>query len=236
MNLWRRASVTLAIKNRLVGGIPTSPKLIEGWIAANMPEVSADERAKLAEKTVQELPEQAEEAAKSMWTTFKRNSAGAVYIEGRNVKAMFKEAANVLREVLIKDERAGKKAAGEGKEGKAEAKSRYTNLKSKLAERLFIEQDEIPMLRDGKAIEKPDGNEERAIHVMTAMGPRSALKRVDFVNAPAVLKFSLRYLNDGVVDVELIKTLLEYAAWNGMGADRSQGNGLFELVELQPLD
>jgi hypothetical protein len=235
LNLWKRYQIDLGIRNRIVGGVPTNPELIKGWIAANMPNVTAEDRAKLAEKTASELHVATEEKAEGMWTTFKRDEAG-VYIEGRQVKAMFKECSNILRELLIKDEgkaaRADAKAAGQDAPTK---KSRFTNLKAKLAERLFVEEDRVYIERKGEKLAKPDGSEEKAIHVMTAQGERSALKRVDFVNAPATLRFTIRFLNDGLVDMDLVKTLLEFGGWNGLGADRSQGNGLFELVDAREI-
>jgi hypothetical protein len=223
MELWNRISVSLGIKNRIVGGTPTDPKLIQAWISANMPAVDEAERKKLADATVKDVAKATEEKAEGMWTTFKRDDTG-VYIEGRQIKAAFKESSNILRDLLIKAE--GRKDG---------TKSRYTNLKAKLAERLFVEEDKIYFTRKGVTITKPDGNEERAIHVMTAQGPRTALKRCDFVGTPCKLQFTLRYLADGVVDLDLIKTLLEHSSWNGIGADRSQGNGLFEVLEVQPL-
>lgn len=224
MQLWKRIAVTIAIKNRIVGGIPTNPNLIKGWIAASMPDVAEAEREKLAAKTAQELPAAVEEASKAMWTTFKVDTTG-LYIENRQVKAMFKESANILRDMLVK---ADKRAKGEGK-------SRFTNLKSKLAERLFVEEEKIYLFRNDKPIAKPDGSEERAIHVITAMGPRTALKRVDYVQAPATIKFNLRLLDDGVIDTELVKVLLEHSSYNGLGTDRSQGNGLFEVLDVVEL-
>lgn len=236
LSLWTRYRITLRIKNRIVGGIPTNPDLIKGWIAANMPAASEAEKEKLAAKTIEDLGSAAEEKAEGMWTTFKRKD-GALCIESRGVKAMFKEASNILRDMLTKAELASKKGNGEKDEKKKdEKKSKYTNLKAKLAERLFVEDDLIPILRDGKTILKPDVTEERAIHVMTAQGPRTALKRYDAINAPATVQFTVRHLREGLVDRELIETLLEYSGWNGLGADRSQGNGLFEVVEIQPLD
>jgi hypothetical protein len=58
---------------------------------------------------------------------------------------------------------------------------------------------------------------------------------VDFINAPAQVKFTVRYLDDGVISMDLITLILEFGGWNGLGADRSQGNGLFEVVEMQKL-
>lgn len=249
IDMWKRFEITLAIKNRVVGGIPTNPDLIAGWVAANMPSVTADEQAKLVEKTVAELPAATEEKAAGMWTTFKQDAEG-IYFEGRNVKSMLKECANILREKLIASEKASAKTvaapaptekkedAPKGKKEKPEKvqKSRFTNLKSRLAERIFVENDKIRFMRDGKPVPKVDGDEERAIHVMTAQGPRTALKRCDFVNGPCELKFTVRVLDDGLVDADLVETLLEFGGWNGLGADRSQGNGMFELKSIVPVE
>ena len=238
-DLWRRFSVELSIKNRIVGGIPTDPELIKGWIEANVPAVDEAQKEKLAAATLADVQAHTDEKSEKMWTTFKKDSLGP-YTESRCVKAMLKEAANVLRELLIKEEAASKKADAKaaGTDFKAE-KSRYTNLKAKLAERLFVEDEIIHILRDGKVLAKVDGDEERPIHVITAQGPRSALKKVDFIKAPAVLKFNVRFLKDGVIDEDLLRTLFEYSGYNGFGSDRSQGNGLFELTalsEIKPLE
>lgn len=243
VNLWKRFEIVLDIRNRVVGGIPTNPELIKGWVAANMPSVSEDEKAKLVEKTVAELPQAAEEKAEGMWTTFKQDAQG-IYFEGRNVKSMLKECANILREKLIASEKENAKATKKEKpeaelekNGKAEKvpKSRFTNLKAKLAERIFVEEDKIRFMRDGVALLKVDGDEERAIHVMTAQGPRTALKRCDYVNGPVELKFTVRMLDDGLVDADLVETLLEFGGWNGLGADRSQGNGLFDVKSIKAI-
>jgi hypothetical protein len=223
LNLFTRQVVTLQVRNRLIGGVPSDPKLIEGWVKANMPDATEEERAKLAAKTLAELPEVVAEKSAGMHTTFKRDNVG-LYIEGRQLKALFKEASNILRETLLKD--------AKKRENKVDEK-RFTNLRSKVAERLFVEDDRIYMYRQGVVLVKPDGSEERAIHVMTAQGPRTALKKVDFVVKPE-LSFYVRYLEaDGIVDEELIRTLLDFGGWNGLGADRSQGNGLFDVREIR---
>jgi hypothetical protein len=261
--MWTRFEVVLEFKNRVIGGIPNDKNLIEAWIGAKMPDKAADEKQKLVDATVAELPKLAEEKAEGMWTTFKTDEKG-IYLEGRCVKAMYKESANIMRELLIQHEsqtRADQaKAAAKAEEakkaekseedddeeeekkgGKKEsrsakaAKSRFTGIKAKLAERLFVEEDKVYLMRsDGSHITKPDGNEEKPIHIMTTQGPRTALKRFDYVNTP-VIKFTLRHMNDGIVDLELIQVLLEHSAWNGLGADRSQGNGLFTVRSIDPV-
>jgi hypothetical protein len=221
--LWIRYAVELSIANRLVGGIPTNSKLIAGWIQSNMKSADQITRDKIAEATIDALPDLVDEKAQGMWTTFKVDGTG-VFLESRCIKSMLKEAANVLRPLLQQHEK------------NPDAKSRFTNLKSRAAERLFVEGDRIYIYRDGKPITRVDGAEERAIHVMTAQGERSALKRYDFINAPCSIRFNLKVLNDRQFDTDLVRTLFEYAGINGMGADRSQGNGIFELMSLTCLD
>jgi hypothetical protein len=193
-----------------------------------MPAVDEAARAALATKTVAELGAAVEEKASGMWTAFKRDATG-IYYEGRCLKAAFKESANILRETLQ-----GEEADAAGKKP---TKSRYTALRAKLAERLFVEEDVIHFVgADGSRLTEPSGSEERAIHVMTAQGPRDALKRSDFVSAPARLVFHLRWLPDGVCDIDLVRELLEHACWNGIGADRSQGNGRFKVIAVTPAE
>lgn len=224
---YKRAAVTLMVKNRLVGGIPVSPDLIAAWMKAKMPAARQAEIAALSAKTLEEVAAAVEEKAEAGWTTFKRDGKGQLFFEGRCVKSMLKENANILATVLKPQ---GEKARKEAKENGSEGSTgnRFTNLKSKVAERLFVEQDEILMERKGVMLTEPDGQEERCIHIKNGpQGPRNALKRVDYVVAPLTLKFTLKWLADGIVDLDLIKVILDHAAINGLGADRSQGNGLF---------
>lgn len=223
MNLWNRVKVTVAVENRLVGGIPRKPEMIEGWLKSNMPKITDAERESLKATTLTELPKAVEDKAEGMWTTFKEDDDG-IYLEGRQIKAAFKESANILRDLLQVNE-----------SKKDTKKSRYTALRAKLAERLFIEEERIRMTRGGDVVKAPDGFVERPIHVMTAMGERTALKRTDYVESPTVT-FHLRLLKDGVIDLELVKTLLDHMAWNGLGTDRSQGNGKFQTVGVECID
>lgn len=211
---FKRASITLTI-DRIIGGVPTDPNLIAGWLKANMPDATEAAREKLAATTLAEVPKVVDDESKAMWTTFKRTPAGHVCIESRQVKSAFKEAANILRETL------------QTQEGKDVKKSRFTALRAKLAERLFVEGDKLTLLDpENKPLTKPTGTEETPIHVMTAQGPRTALKKYDYCSDVRIT-FVVRWLDDKVVDEELVRALLEFMAWNGLGASRSQGNGQF---------
>lgn len=69
---------------------------------------------------------------------------------------------------------------------------------------------------------------------MTMQGPRSSLKLFDYIDQPTIT-FRLRVLNDGVFKEEMLKSILEYCQENGLGADRSQGFGQFDIVSFEKM-
>jgi hypothetical protein len=177
-----------------------------------------------SEQTVEDLGDQAldpDEEAKSVWTGFVKNpETGNIALETRNIKAMFKESANIVKDMKqMKALTGGKKIA----------------LRARIAERVFV----LGMPGESKKfvdlqVKEPDEALERPIHVMTARGQRTALKKTDLVD-DASLHMKLMVLNDGVITEDILRLILEHASWNGLGTDRSQGNGMFEY-ELKKLD
>jgi len=192
--MWRKYEVELQMRERIVGGIPKDPEIIEGWLKARGLQ-------DVAEATKEEMADQITEGA---WQGFKSNQHG-LYIEARQVKAMLKEAANIVRHVI--------KFKG--------------YMKARLAERVFIRPTRISL-----GVDEPTGTIERPIHVNTRMGPRDALKRCDYVEE-AFIAFDMWVLDDGVLTDAHFEALFEYAGENGLGADRSQGEGQFDCVRLE---
>jgi len=153
----------------------------------------------------------AEEVSKGQSCGFKKNGEG-LYIEGRQVKAMIKESANILR-----------------------PKFNMAAFKAKVAERVFVAEDKISL-----GVKEPTGYEERPIHVMTAQGERTALKRSDYVK-DATIKFTLKVLDDSILDKnkkkwtpeEYLEPIFAFAEENGLGADRSQEQGKFNVTQFE---
>ena len=198
--MWIRYSVKLQVRDKLIGGYPKNPEAEEAMLRARGLEDLIPKRPDPVDMTDEERTAAKEAGINKSWTGFKANGNG-LYLESRNIKAMLKEAANVMKAVL-----------------------EIKNMKSKLAERVFVEPAEIYF---GK--HKPDGVETRIVHAMTMQGPRSSLKFCDYLLQPEIA-FELRVLNDGVIKEEHLRTLLEYAQENGLGADRSQDFGKFDTV------
>jgi hypothetical protein len=209
---WTYYTLRMDIKS-LCGGLPTDPAMILAWQQKNWKESA---------KVGPDDPQTPEEAAERTlgylegvepekgWTTFPRRD-GIFCVETRQIKAMLKEAANIMKGLLP-------------------VKDKVIPLRSKLAERVFVSRTD-PLIPITPERTKPDRTIERAIHVMTAQGPRDALKRTDVLDE-AHIECTLKVLNDGVFDDKMLVRLLNYAAENGFGADRSQGFGTF-YYELQ---
>lgn len=135
-----------------------------------------------------------------------------VYIECRQVKAAVKQSASVLG--ITRKKTGSKQILAEGGEVKA--------LDG--GDRLYL----------GKT--EPDGFEERPIHVMTAQGPRTALKRVDYCEN-VKLEFEIWILRTNAqekrhIGEDELVTILTFMQENGVGADRSQGGGKMDVVEF----
>jgi len=213
-------TMTLDFKEKLCGGIPKSEKAIEGWIRANVEDKSKLEQMVADTKesmNVDNLSESdLENLAKSAWNGFKSDERG-LYIEGRQIKSMFKESANVIKNVL-----------------------NVSAFKARIAERVFVVEDKVHLRYSGLDIaladifQEPSGSYEGMVHAMTAMGKISALKRVDYVEK-AYITFTLKILNEKIItkdkkrlDVpQYIMHLITHSQENGLGAERSQGNGKF---------
>lgn len=233
--MWQSYEVELHFTTPFASSTPKNPKDIEAMLEARMPStrpegaVALDE---LAEEVKEEV--EASQEVERGYATFKRDENG-LYYEGRCVRAHIKDCANQLQGLL------GIKA-----------------LKSKVANRVYVEPAKIRLLRSGEIIKEPDGSvthevqpvgmpwlhhvpleqikepdgsETRIIHAMTMKGPRSSLKTIDYVNNP-VLKFNLKVLDDGVIDQATLESIFEYGAEHGMGQERSQDWGKYELVRL----
>ena len=195
--MWRHYTVTLQFRDKIVGGIPKSAEMIVGWLKAR-------KRSELIDQTIEEMGDQLDETIDTMWTGFKADEKG-LYIETRQIKAMFKEAANIIRHAI--------KFQG--------------FMRARVAEKVFIYPDRVYL-----GVAEPSGWEEKPIHVMTRQGPRNALKRYDYVEKPRIT-FNLRVLDDDTFTDEHLEAILEYAQEGGLGADRAQGMGKFDVVEFK---
>lgn len=146
-----------------------------------------------------------------MWNGFLADDGG-IYIRDYHVKAMLKECGNIAKSLLDKGA-----------------------VKKKVAELVTVLPVKIHF--DGKT--EPDGSDEKTIHVMTARGPRDALKRADYVGPGTDITFTLKVLKvSGKMGLSKkdILTILVHAQENGLGADRAMENGKFKIAGFEKAD
>lgn len=215
VGLYDRYAVEIKVRRRIFGGVPRNPDLLKAWIASTTKH--DDEKTTQQEKEAREtLLQPTEERS---WNGFPGDNHG-LFVWSRQAKAMFREAATMLR--LTTEKRGSKQILQHGFE-----------IKGPRAE------ERIYLLRDGKPIAEADGYEENPIHVDTAQGPRSAIKRVDYVREPT-LAFAVWVLRTESAEKRHlgesdIVQMLRFSQENGLGADRSQGHGKFDVTAFSPI-
>jgi hypothetical protein len=200
--------VVIRLRRRLCGGMPRNKELIKGWIEAKTGH--KDEKAKALAEADAELI--VNEVAEKTWVGFPEDVELGLFMETRKIKAMLKQSASLLQ--ITKKKLGSKQILAEGMEVKSVEGS----------DRIYF----------GK--KEPDGTDESPIHVKTPQGPRTALRRMDYMDQPT-LKFDVWVLKTAtqekrhVGEDELVQ-ILKHAQENGLGAARSQGEGKFDVIEF----
>ena len=217
--------------DHLVGGVPKDPDMMKAWIGATCKQFSEEERAKIVKADIAALPKVLEEEMDVSGTTFLVDDgepSKGLYIEGRQLKALLKECANIMRNSIPN----GKVPAKDPKNPDKVLKEEYgiAALKSKMADQVFVEEERVFLNR-----QKPDRTAQRAIHIPDGpRGPRNAIKVSDILDNVDV-EFTVRRLRRGSVSEEALYLCLHFGEENGLGADRSQAFGKFKVVNMDKL-
>lgn len=189
----------------IAGGIPTDPKVAEGWLRTKIADKDDLIRQMVAE-TMVERGVTADEAAAIVDTSkhlngFKRDDNG-LYIEGRQLKAAIKEAANV---------RWPKERWGPSRKGTL----------SFFAEHVFVVDDRLPL-----GVTEPTGIVQRFVHTWRGTG----IQYEEYVEN-AKVDFTL--ITDFEFTKEQWAMLWLTGEQQGIGATRSQGFGRYEVVRWE---
>ncbi len=212
VQIWNRYQITLQMEGEFGASIPKTEKEIRGMLENRMPKNKPDGGQPI-EDLVEEVSSQVdtEEETEFGWLTFKRDDEGLLY-EGRCIRGHLKDCALAVKDFFPD----------------------IKVFRSKVVNRMYIEESMIPVYKDDVRVTEPDEAQQRFIQVMTRQGPRSTIKYVDYVDSPTIT-FHIRLLNDGLIDIDHIKTMFEYGATHGMGAERSQGWGRYSVVDIKQI-
>lgn len=224
VKLWNYYKVTLQFREKLMGGVPKDPNIIEGWLRSKAGITNAEEVRQATLRTLVELGvevrpdmtyDEIVEASKQLAGTkstngFKIDPAFGLYIEGRQVKAAIKESINIH----FAGDRWGKTKKGP---------------RSYTAERVFILEDRIPL-----GIVEPDGIELVIGHVTGPQGPRSTLAHHEYAYRPRITFTVMESKVVGDKGEPSLSRTQWATTWvsmqeQGVGALRSQGHGRFDV-------
>lgn len=206
--------VTFRLLEPLLGTVPKNKDVYTRYIAGktdpNGNLLIPDPRMiKEEAATVPEIPDE-----KEGWTGFHEDKEG-IFLYNYAILGFLKEAGNTLR-----------------------AQLGIANLRSKIDQFVFVEPRRI-RLKD-----KPDGWLERPLRGMTMQGPRVTVVRSDYVDAGTEFSCRLLLLRGQIpqkggakdeITEEVLRTLLDYGRFKGLGQFRNGSYGRFEY-ELIPVE
>lgn len=230
--LFTEIPVGLQFRDRVVGGTPKDPTIIEGWLRSKMGVSDKDEARYLLVQTLIQLgadlsPDEQdmkkieaaskEIAAEKKTQGFKRNGNG-LYLEGRHIMAMLKESVSCLYTC---------EKWGGGLKGKA-TKYQGKARRSFFVEHVFVKEPVISL-----GVDEPTGVELNIGHVDDGHGgTRATLSYYEYVIEPAI-QFTVQVDRMAVAAItkdEWVEIWC-HAQENGLGAMRSQGFGKFNITQ-----
>jgi hypothetical protein len=210
-------------RDRLMGGVPRDPRMIEGWLQKSM--VGSGEERRLAllrtamqvglpvdeQMTLEDMLSVTAKLADSAHTQgFKRDQRG-LYVESRTIKACLKEAISIRFPYAVAKFGVTKKAG-----------------KGYLAEHIFIWPSRLHL-----GVAEPDGLDLAIGHVTGPQGPRSTLGYHEYVKQRC-LDFTVMVQGGGFKEDEWARIWV-CAQNQGLGARRSAGHGTFEVTVWESL-
>ena len=234
--------VRIQFEDKVCGGIPNDPKIIESWIASKTGIKDEERLRAMAAKFIAMdggvdpnasvdlgvLDKAVEDVANVTNLCVFRRDENGIYLENRHIKACLRESTNILY--------AGTRFGPTKK-----------SPKSFVAERLFVEEMRIYLCeRDDSGLvrnkRRADGTLTFTGHVSGPTGERSVLTRYEYANQPEV-SFHLLVATDPKtntlyddLDERRIMETLAHCQRIGLGALRSQSMGMFKVVDWARID
>lgn len=225
--LFTKYRVELTFVDRVMGGVPQKPDIIESWLRQRI--AGGDEEVfSMLRKTLDELgvdvvegmtPEELQEAAKRVArennaNTFRRDEGG-LFLSSYQFKAGAKESVAILYPY--------QDPSGKGKMGVTKKAAR-----AYFAERIFVDDQRMHLNR-----QEPDGQYLQIGHVTGPKGPRSTLTYYDYCESQEgnLLTTSATVAStEDCIDKGMWENILTHMQRNGLGAIRSMGHGQFRVT------
>lgn len=214
-------AVTIQV-GAICGGTPTDPRVAEGWLKSKL---GIDKEDLIREAVAEVMVERgltADEAtevvsANKHLNGFKRDENG-LYIEGRQMKAGIKEAANVRWPYpqTVWGPNGARKGGTKG-EGRGKSSPSF------FAEHVFVLEDRIHL-----GVTEASGVNQRFVHTFRGSG-------IQYEEYVTDAKLSFTVASDHDFTDEQWALLWLTGEQQGIGASRSQGYGRYEVVRWDRL-
>lgn len=220
--IWTAYRVTWRFLTRLCGSVPADPEMIQAWIRARQPSVKPAGGRSISEINEEVLATieagRADEEPEYSLLQFQRIDGALVQRYG-TVRAHLKDCARVLSAQYI---------------GRVQGERAFS---TRVINGVYLDEHEywLTIRRpDGEPVRDSDGFMDKAVHVRGPRGePLNALKRIEFIEPPCQLTFTLKVLGKSITESDL-HTLMEYGGTHGYAGERSDGEGRYEY-ELEAL-
>lgn len=217
---------TITNVSKIAGGTPTDQKVAEAWIRAKLGASTEEQIQHLAAQAITErlggavLGAEEQEAAEHDIASrinalknlngFKRDEAKGIYLEGRHLKACIKEAVSVCVSV----EKLSKRGWGSTNKGAL----------SFAAEHIIVSELELYLRRDGEPLLQADDVDQRFVSTFRGTG----IQYEEVVLPGAEFDFTIK--TDHEYSEHEWAMIWTTAQQQGIGASRSQGYGVFDVV------
>jgi len=205
----------------IAGGIPSDPKVAEGWLKTKLADKDDLIRDLVMEVMIERRVTTDEAVAivdeSKHINGFKRDPERGLYWEGRCLKAAMKEAVSIAVN-------AGHLSA-KNVWGKPDSKSFLKGVRNWWPEHVFIREDRLFL-----GVTEPTGISQRFVHVNTPQGKRSAIQCEEYVEN-AVIDFTVD--SDYDIPEDQWAMIWLTGEQNGVGSSRSQGFGRYSVTKWE---
>lgn len=219
----------------IAGGIPSDPKVAEGWIKSKVKDTSKDERIRQAVEELMVLRNCTEEQAveelnkKRNVNGFWRTEQGQLYIEGRQVKAALKEAVSVAVA-------SGKLKSGNKTKAGKDSDSKW-GLTSKGAIGFFAEHLQVKTRQ--VLLYTPEWKpvlDHTRIKQSFPVNPITRQTGIQYTEICEEVYAKVIVMSDWNLTDEQWGKIWATGYFQGLGASRSQDHGRYEVVAWERLE
>jgi len=231
---WRKFRVEIQIREKMHGGKPAQLDAAKAMLKARGLEDVVEAREALIpteERAITAVDE-------GLCQFHRREGKEGIWFPSQNAKAMLKENASVLGYNMDARPKAARKAKPDPKEEAKDAAAvdaasgkALRGLRGALHEGLFVMSCD-PADQDWIYLgEKADGVDQNPCHTIGPSGPQSSIKRNEYLWKPKfAFEVWIAKAVQGKLHDEVFVDILLHAQEHGVGANRGQGVGRFDVV------